>query len=123
MKPSESNMPGPNHFAYLEPVIRESDGVELALCWNESDDLFYVCESAPAGGVVAGREMGEQAVRYTHYKGNRYDYLGMAIQYADSVIMAVYRSVDTRICYVRRDEEFFGDVLVDGQEVRRFGLA
>lgn len=111
-----------NAFAHVGSVIRESDGAELALCWNKSDDLFYVCESVPADGVVAGREFGEHATCYEHYKGNRYDYLGMAIQHADSAIMAIYRSTDTGTRYARPHEEFFGDVLVDGQEIRRFKL-
>ncbi|MBU2774169.1 hypothetical protein HMI48_09775 [Acidithiobacillus ferrooxidans] len=85
MKSNEAD----NVFAYLGPVIRESDGAEMALCWCKDDDLFYVCASAPANGVVAGREM-EHAVRHEHYKGGRYDYLGMAIQYGDNALMAGY---------------------------------
>lgn len=57
---------------------------------------------------------------YTHYKGGHYHYLGQAIQESDGTLLALYRSVDTGTMFVRPEAEFFGNVVLDGKEVRRF---
>lgn len=57
---------------------------------------------------------------YTHYKGGHYHYLGQAIQELDSTALALYRSVDTGTLFTRPETEFFGNVVVDGKDVRRF---
>ncbi|MHB1630649.1 MAG: DUF1653 domain-containing protein [Acidithiobacillus sp.] len=57
---------------------------------------------------------------YTHYKGGHYHYLGQAIRESDGTTLALYRSVDTGTLFVRPETEFFGNVVVDGKEIRRF---
>ena len=58
--------------------------------------------------------------RYEHYKGGQYVYLGPVIQESDGTAMALYRSVATGTLFVRPEAEFFGNVVVDGKEIRRF---
>lgn len=64
--------------------------------------------------------MTQKKGRYKHYQGGQYDYLGPVIQESDGTALALYRSVDTGTLFVRPEAEFFGNVVVDGKEIRRF---
>lgn len=58
-------------------------------------------------------------MKYRHYKGGLYDWIGDATLEADLTPMTVYRAADGSL-WVRPTSVFFQMVEVDGEQVPRF---
>jgi hypothetical protein len=59
--------------------------------------------------------------RYRHYKGGEYEVIGVARHSETLEPMVVYRPLDdSKGWWLRPHAMFFGQVLVDGVELRRF---
>ena len=59
--------------------------------------------------------------RYRHYKGGEYDVIGAARDSETLAPLVVYRPrYNASGLWVRPHAMFFGDVVIDGQRVRRF---
>ncbi len=58
---------------------------------------------------------------FRHYKGNKYEYIGIAKDSETREEMVVYRSLEKeRQIWIRPKADFFGTVTVDGKIVDRF---
>ena len=63
---------------------------------------------------------------YKHYKGNKYEVVGIALHSETLVEMVVYKALykieghEENSLWVRPKEMFLENVIIDGKEVKRF---